>query len=438
MFSHGLDRARNPLASRAWGVGLGSIIAVAVAAALVSARTLPFALAVTVAAFLAAAGARGNLAAAVPRRGPVLWHVAAFLLYALASASWAIEPATSFLMTSLAILVALGAFVLCQLFAAEARPNLLHIGEGAWAGFLVGLLYLFVEVVSDQSLKIWVYNMVGIAPGEAPHEQYLGWAGDKLVWISREDLSRNMAPLTLFLWPAVMAIVGTLARRWAMLVSGLTVALTGAVVMLAWHETSKLTLVAGAAAFLGALVAPRPTGRVLMIGWVTVCLAMLPAALLAHRLGLHEASWIQLSAGHRIIIWNHTAEQVLKAPLSGVGARTTYVLGPLLELQTVGQPEAARLRTLSAHSHSIYLQTWFELGLVGAALLTLLGLALLQAIRTFAPPLQPYAYATFTSAAVMAASSYGMWQIWFVSMFGFSAALFGLGRTLMLGRAEDS
>jgi hypothetical protein len=38
----------------------------------------------------------------------------------------------------------------------------------------------------------------------------------------------------------------------------------------------------------------------------------------------------------------------------------------------------------------------------------------------------------------MAASSYGMWQIWFVSMFGMSAALFGLGRTLMLGRVQTS
>jgi O-antigen ligase len=438
MFSHGLDRARHPLASRAWGVGLGSIMTVAVAAALISARTVPFSFAVMVAAFLAAAALRGHLVDAVPLRGPVFWHVAAFLLYALASAAWAIEPATSFLMTLLAILVALGTFVLCQFFAEETRPNLLHMGEGAWAGFIVGLLYLSIEVVSDQSLKIWVYNAVGIAPGEVPHEQYLGWAGDKLVSISREDLSRNMAPLTLFLWPAVMAIVGTLARRWAILVAGLTVALAGAVVMIAWHETSKLTLVAGVATFLSALVAPRLTGRVVMIGWVTVCLAMLPAALLAHRLGLHEVSWMQQSAGHRIIIWNYTAEQVLKAPLFGVGARTTYVLGPLLEQETVGLPDAARMRTLSAHSHRVYLQTWFELGLVGAALLTLLGLSLLQAIGALAPPLQPYAYATFTSAAVMAASSYVMWQIWFVSMFGFSAALFGLGHMLLLGRVRDS
>lgn len=438
MFSHGLDRAGNPLSTRRWGIGLGSIITVAVAAALVSARTVPFLFAVTVASFLAAAAVRGQLDRAVPRRGPIFWNLAAFLLYALASASWALEPATSFLMTFLAILVALGAFALWQLFAEETRPNLLHMGEGLWAGLIVGLLYLFIELVTEQSIKIWVYNAIGVGPDDVAHGTYFGWSNDKLISISREDLTRNMAPVTLYLWPAVMAIAGTLARRWAAAVAILTVALAGAVVVLAWHETSKLAIVGGLAAFLCAHRAPRLTGRLLTIGWVFVCLAMLPTALLVHRLDVHNASWLQQSARHRIIIWSYTAEQVLKAPLLGVGARTTYVLGPLLERQIADQPEVRRLRTLSAHSHSVFLQTWFELGLIGATLLTLMGLSILQAVRTLLLPLQPYAYATFTSAAVMAASSYGMWQIWFVSMFGFCAALFGLGRTLMLTRAEAS
>jgi O-antigen ligase len=126
----------------------------------------------------------------------------------------------------------------------------------------------------------------------------------------------------------------------------------------------------------------------------------------------------------------------LQAPWFGVGARTTYVLGPLLEKEMeVTHPDERFERTLSAHSHSVYLQTWFELGLIGATLLTLLGLAVLQAIRSLARPLQPYAYATFVSVAAMAASSYGMWQIWFVSMFGFAAALFALGASLI---ARDS
>lgn len=434
MFSHALDRGRHPLAERARGIVLGSIITVGVVAALVSARTVAFSYAVAVVAFLLAAWWRGDLADAAPRNGPVARHFSVFLLYALASTAWAYVPATSFPSVFLAIVVALGTIVLIQLFTKETRPNLLHMGEGLWIGFLVGLLYLFVELFTDQSLKIWVYNAIGLGPSDLPHPEYFGWSGETLVFVSREDLTRNMVPVALCMWPAVMAARGTLRRRSGLVVSCLMVLLAGAVIMLAWHETSKLAYLAGVATFAGACVGARLTGRFVAMGWVIACLAVLPSALIAHRLDVHNASWLPSTARHRIIIWNHTAEQVLKAPLLGVGARTTYLLGPRGEEASETRPDEAFARTLSVHSHSVYLQTWFELGLIGATLLTLFGLSILQAIRSLALPLRPYAYATFVSAMVMAASSYGMWQIWFVSMFALTAALFGLGASLIAKR----
>jgi len=435
MFSHDLDRARYPLTARSRGILLGSILTVAVVATSVSARTLPFLYAVVVAGFLAAAAGRGELDRALPRRGPVSWHLAIFLVYACASSSWGIAPAASFLETSLAIAVAAGALALMQLLADETRPNLLHMGEGLWIGLLVGLTYLFIEFVGGQSIKIWVYNWLGLGPGDLPHGDYYRWAGGKLKFISPEDLTRNMVPVALFLWPAVMAARGTLRRRSGLIAATVTVILAGIVIMVSRHESSKLAYVAGLAVFGSALVGARLTGRIVATGWVIACLAMLPAALIAHRLELHNASWLQASARHRIIIWNYTAEQVLKAPLLGVGARTTYVLGPRLEQTWQAYPDESFRRTLSLHSHSVYLQTWFELGLIGATLLTLVGLAILQGIRSLTRSLQPYAYATFVSAAVMAASSYGMWQVWFDSMFGFTVAIFALGASLLLGRS---
>jgi O-antigen ligase len=434
MFSHELDRRRHPLLTRSRGILLGSILTVTVVAALVSARTVPFLYAATVAAFLVAAAGRGMLEGAVPRIGSVSRHLAAFLAYAFVSASWAIEPATTFLLTSLAILVGAGTLALIQLFAEETRPNLLHLGEGVWIGLLVGLCYLLVETVGGQSIKLWVYNLLGFNPGNLAHVEYYGWSGEKLTSISPEDITRNMVPVALFLWPAVMAALGTLRRRPGLVVSILTVVLAGVVILLSEHDSSKLAFIAGLAVFGGALVAARLTGRVVAAGWVIACLAVLPSALILHRLDLHNAPWLPPSARHRIIIWNHTAEQVLKAPWLGVGARSTYVLGPRLEQEPITRRDEAFTRTLSVHSHSVYLQTWFELGLIGATLLTVFGLAILRAVGSLARTLQPYAYATFASAAVMAASSYGMWQIWFVSMFGLAAALFGLGASLLAAR----
>jgi O-antigen ligase len=165
---------------------------------------------------------------------------------------------------------------------------------------------------------------------------------------------------------------------------------------------------------------------------------MLPTALLAYRYNLHNAPWLEATARHRIIIWNFTAQEVLRAPWLGVGARTTYVMGPRLEPEIANRPGEAFKRTLSTHSHSIYLQTWFELGLIGATLLTLLGLSIVQAIWSLRADLKPYAYATFVAAALMAASSYGMWQIWFVGLFALCAALFGIGAIAVNTRPPDA
>jgi hypothetical protein len=430
MFSNELDRVRYPLVSRARGVFLGSIILVAATAGLVSARTLSFTLATALVAFVVSAWWRGHLDRAVPRFGPVSRHAAVFLAYSLASTMWAFSAATSFPSVAVACAVGLGAVVLIQLLADETRPNLLHMGEGLWIGFLVGLGYLLFEVVSGQAIKIAIYNALGLGPGDLPHPEYYGWEGKTLIFVAREDLTRNMAPAVFLLWPAILAMVGTLARPWGAVVGAITLPLTAVLIFLCNHETSKLAIVVGLAAFICAVLSARWTGRLVAVVWVLACLAVLPVALALHRLDVHEASWLQKSARHRIVIWNTTAEHVLQSPWFGTGARTTYEVGPLMEQNGTMDMSGEFPRSLSVHSHSVYLQTWLELGLVGASLLTLLGLAILQAIRALPPTVQFFAYATFASAAAMAASSYGMWQTWFVSVFGFSIIAFGLGTAL--------
>lgn len=435
MFSSELDRARHPLLLRGRGIILGTIVLVTVAAALVSARTLAFLFGLTVAGFLVDAAMSGRLARAVPPRGRVFWHLGAFLLYAGLSTVWGLAPMSAIPLVVMGMSIALASLALLRLFADQTRPDLLHMGEGVWIGFVLALVYLLAELLSDQSIKIWLYNALALQPGDLKPDAYFAWSGSRLIFIAPDDLTRNMAPVTMMLWPVALAMVASLGRRNGGILAVVTVAVAAAVVLLSEHETSKLAIFCGIAVFAAAHLMRRLTARMLAAGWVIACLAVLPAALLAHRFDLHNASWLQASARHRIIIWNYTAEQVLHAPWFGVGARTTYVLGPLLEEKGLADPADIPLRrTLSAHSHSVYLQTWFELGLVGTTLLTLLGLSVLQAIRTLARPVQPYAYATFASAAAMAASSYGMWQSWFMSLFGFTAALVGLGAALMARR----
>jgi len=434
MFSSDLDTVRYPLVTRRWGIVLGCVILVSVAAALVSARTIPFTFAVTAALFVASAVLRSKWQLLVPQFENVTFYLTVFVLYASLSAIWAMEPALALYKTALAILIMLGTMIVSQLTVSETLPNLLHMREGLWTGLLVALLYFLAEIITDQGIKIWIYNTLAVSPSDLRPASFFKWADDRLVSIHRDDLARNVAPITPFLWPAVLAMQGTLVRPASRYGTVVLVALAGVVVMLSPHETSKLAFVAGLVVFGCARAWPLFSGRLVTVGWVGACLIVLPAALLAYRLDLQNAPWLQNSAQARIEIWNTTAEKALQSPLLGVGAHSTYA-----QAQELGPPvkrgwKYRNRHSLSTHAHSVYLQTWYELGLVGATLLTLFGLAILSAIRALSGAIRPYAYATFASAATLAASSYGMWQIWYMALFGFSAVLFSLGRNTSTAR----
>ena len=366
------------------------------------------------------------------RPGPVAFHFAGFLLFVLLSTAWAARPGIPLEKACVAMLVAGGAWIVVQLIRSETRPNLLHMGEGIWIGLLIGLLYLLVELLTDQSIKLWLYRTIGAGPDDLKPIIFFEWEGDRLFEISRDDLSRNMTSAVLFLWPAILAVRATWARSWRGLLGAVFLAaLATIVVMTSWHESSKLALLVGLAGLCDrerVFAARRPFWR--PSPGSVLCLAMPPAALIADRLDLHHASWIQPTARHRIIIWNYTAEKMLAAPLFGVGANMTYVLGPELEADMPEQAEGTLVETISIHSHSIYLQTWFELGLIGAALLTLLGLSILGAIRSLAPQTQTYAYADVRNSR-----SHGLIQLRHVA-----ALVYGVVRPQrrpLLGRRTD-
>ena len=118
----------------------------------------------------------------------------------------------------------------------------------------------------------------------------------------------------------------------------------------------------------------------------------------------------------RVIIWEYTAEQVLKHPLLGVGVASTPVLtdqqraaGPLEKPEGFVYP-----RTLGSHAHDMFLQTWFELGAMGAILLAMVGVTVVLLIPLLPTSAQPFAAGTFATFALVAAFSWGVWQMWFM------------------------
>jgi O-antigen ligase len=170
----------------------------------------------------------------------------------------------------------------------------------------------------------------------------------------------------------------------------------------------------------------------LTCAWIAACLGVVPAVRLARQFDLQNADWLQLSAQLRITLWNEIALLVPRAPLLGVGADMTYVVRPDMHEIPAAAPSIFMGLPIT-HPHNVYLQVWYELGLVGAVLLTVLGIMVLREIARLGTAQRPYALALFAAVAVQIGFSYSIWQIWFMCLFGFAAAMFGLGQNL-LGR----
>lgn len=433
-----VDTVRGPFLKRLPSAALGTVVLVAVVASLVSARTIPFSLIVIFVALLLSAAFAGRLRQALYRVDFLSAALVPFLLWALASSLWAEAPRLPLMKAGLALVIVFATLVMVRLVRREDTMNALHLADGIWMGLGVGLIYFFLELLTDQSIKMWVYNTLGLGPESLKPLRHFKFQDGRIVAISSIDLTRNTTPISLLMWPAALAAYATAPRRLRGPISIGLLVLAVVVIFLSNHETSKIAVVVGLLSYVLARLSHRWAFRLMSVAWVACCLLILPAAILAHRADLHNASWLQYSAQHRIIIWNHTAEQTLQHdPIIGIGANMTYILGPRLREQTENAKGENQERTLSRHAHNIFLQTWFELGAVGAVLLAIVGVAALRTIRNLDRAVRAHAFATFACASIIGLASYGMWQIWYMAMFGFATVMFAIAQRISCGPVED-
>jgi O-antigen ligase len=282
--------------------------------------------------------------------------------------------------------------------------------------------YLLFEEASGHVLKRFLLENVALLRPSSKH--VTGGDGDTPLAVSTYITNRNMAVMTLVAWPCLFLVGNAWPYRWR---TPLSIAVSGAVALTAIisaHETSMIAIVLSAIVLLIAFRLPRLAAGIVAAGWIAATVLVVPAAKVAfHQAELQSAKWLPNSARHRIVLWAYTAEEVAQHPLIGVGVASTKVLdarrGPKVELAP-GTPYEWRS---APHAHNVYLQTWYELGAVGAALLLALGLAIIQQIRRLPTAVAPYALASFSASAVAASFSWGMWQAWFMAALGLAAML---------------
>jgi O-antigen ligase len=126
----------------------------------------------------------------------------------------------------------------------------------------------------------------------------------------------------------------------------------------------------------------------------------------------------------RVDIWQSFGEAIRQRPLTGAGFGTSgsFAQHPVA-LQV---PEARRVLLGAGHPHAMQVQVWAEMGVAGAALLLMAGLALVGVLWRLPHRLRAVATAMTAGALAIAAVGHGAWQGWWIATLAVSCCWIAL------------
>jgi hypothetical protein len=354
---------------------------------------------------------------------PLVAACAAFGCYIIANASWSADPAQAYgKVLFYWVAVALVFLAIAGLPKLGARV-LGHMQQAILAATAIGAGVLFFEVLSHGLIERVLFSNIRWLRPDPKHIQVVD---GRVTAIGPYMLNRNMAALCLVIWPSLLMLRTLCGTQMARHVGFALLTVAGVAILWSDHATSVIAITLGGLTLVGMSLAVRAMRTLIAVAWTAAALLAVPIASLAFDHQLQLAEWLQQTARNRIILWGYTASEIRKAPLLGVGVASTR------ELDEARAPTAARLEgygyalRTGRHSHSIFMQTWYELGAIGAVLLLVIGLLGLRVLWRLPQVDQPIAFAGFVAAATIGASSWGMWQTWFMAAYGIWAVLLAL------------
>jgi len=299
------------------------------------------------------------------------------------------------------------------------RPWIEHMARALLVAWMVALGFLLFELLTNDVVKKWLFwpfHAVRWPPGAMP---FLDWT-EGTVRIKQQAIKWNMAPLNYLLWPSllILSVQPIPVALRALVGTGLVgaIALT---IHLSDHKTSFMALCFAVAAYVLAQRFPNAVSRLLQAFWITGFVVVIPLAIWAYDHQLHLENRTSRTLAARIILWNFTAHRVGERPILGVGAAATNKIDNMrVALSPAVQPPGFHyaLRT-GPHAHNVFLQSWYELGLIGTAIYLTAGLLLLEYLRRLPPAPQPFVLATATTVLVTGTASFGLFEAWFMATF---------------------
>ena len=380
-----------------------------------SPRTAPFFLPIVAAVLMIAALRRGLPWRDLLKPNAALFALLAVSAYAGLTAIWAADPEAALSKCGLLLATTL------VVFAASAAIPTLDAGQvrRASQAFVAGAFcaagFVAIELLSDGAITRAAMNIFpAFRPERAKHVTI---HHDRVTKINLSEFNQDIAILALLLWPGLLALRALDGPRRKLLTVVFFLALA-VPIAISEHDSSQVGLIASLLILPLAWVNPRAVVRGLAIAWCLGFALVIPLDFLAFKAELHQAKWLPMSARARIIIWEYTAERVLEKPFLGIGADST----PAMMVKPKNPSERPKgfviRRTTGQHAHNLFLQSWYELGVLGVILAAIAGAAVALRILLLPAAAQPYGAASFTMVAVIAAFAWGMWQIWLICAVG--------------------
>ncbi len=343
---------------------------------------------------LLAVGARDRQALTFDRQ---LWLLALmFIVLCWAGIGWSVAPARSFagalqadlvLPASLAFLATLGAF------SAPATERLLRLLTLA---FLAGTLVLLTD-------KIDGYRLLHLMDG-------------KSAWPTKYNRGIDYSLLML------LPVLGfAMARRRRGIAALLT---SSAALMVAEGVNTTAQMALPLAAILVYLGYAAPRFAVWLLGAGTAAVALLLPFLLrlVTRFRPEIAPHVKISGLERLEIWDYISAHVLQRPIAGWGLWTSRLLPASPEQMA----HFVKATGSGIYPHNQWLELWVETGLPGVLIGLGFSLLVLQRAFRLAPPLRPFALATYGVAMAVASLGFEITTDSWWAALSVSAALFML------------
>ena len=359
--------------------------------------------------------------------GPATMALGLAAAYLAINATWSLSPDTAVNAVVLALLMVATLHIVLSTLPDLEPPPVNAMALGALVGLAAAGALLCFEVFSDQLLRRLLIRLV---PALQPNPNHIATDGGHALRLASYLPNASIGVLTLMLWPVALiaARLGPL-RVWKVpaAIAGVVIA---AAVLASEHGTSQMAFVGAGLTFLLFRLRPQLGRVLLMTGWVAAILLVVPVVSLLYGAEAYRASWLSLSARHRVVIWHATAEQIPNAPFLGAGIGSARVLREAAEREGATAPGTRFQLSPSLHSHNAYLQVWYEAGAVGALILLGLGLTVLRSLKRLSEDVQPYLAATFAAGALLIATAYSIWAPWFMASLAMASIFAALGAAL--------